>query len=91
MIGYKDFPKGDARRIFVALIAVADLGADATLVRIAQPLGISRSEAERALTAAVTEFDVHIEKAGSVYRIVSWGVLKEREVRQWVAKPPVTE
>ena len=83
---YKDFPKGDARRIFTVLVAVADLGEKATLHYIAERLECTRAEAQRALIAAVPEFGVDIEKSGYAYNIVNWGVLDEGEVRRLIGK-----
>lgn len=85
MGGYKDFPKGDARRIFTVLVAVSDLGPSATVHYVAERLACTRAEAQRALIAAVTEFGVGLEKDGSVYSITSWGVLDEDEVRRLIA------
>jgi len=84
MAGYKDFLKYDARRHFVVLLAADDLGDRATLHYIAQEIGCTRAEAQRALDSAISQFGVQIEKVGSVYRILGWGVLKKSALRDIV-------
>lgn len=84
MRGYKDFPKGDARRYFTVLVAIIDLGGEATLHYISQRIGCTRIEVQRAIETAVEQFGMYIEKAGPVYRIVEWGALNEPEVRELV-------
>ncbi len=75
--GYKAFPKSDARRYFVALLAVDRLQERATIHYVAQDIGCTRAEAQRALEAAATQFGVQFERDGSRYAITSWGVLKK--------------
>lgn len=82
MPGYKDFPKSDARRYFAALLAVDRLKDRATVHYISQDIGCTRAEAQRALEACVTQFNVQFERNGSLYRIVSWGVLKKTELQR---------
>jgi hypothetical protein len=84
MGGYKEFSKGDARRYFTVLVAIADLGSEATLHYISLRVGCTRAEAQRAIETAAEQFGMDIEKEGPVYRIVGWGVLDEREVRKLV-------
>jgi len=84
MGGYKEYSKGDARRYFTVLVAISDLGGDATLHYISQRVGCTRAEAQRAIETAAEQFGMHIEKAGPVYRIVGWGALDKREVRKLV-------
>jgi hypothetical protein len=86
MAAYKDFPKGDARRCFTVLVAVDELGADATLHYVAQSLSCTRAEAQRALQAAAVQFDVELTKVGYAYAIASWGVLNQEEVRKLLRK-----
>jgi hypothetical protein len=78
--GYKSFPKADARRYFAALLSADRLKDKATIHYISQDIGCTRAEAQRALEAAETQFGVVYERTGSVYRIVSWGVLKKVEL-----------
>lgn len=78
--GYKDFPKGDARRCFVVLAAIGRLKERATIHYISQDIGCTRAEAQRALEAAATQFGVVFGRDGSVYKIESWGVLSKKEL-----------
>ena len=77
---YKDFPKADARRYLVALLAVDRLKERATIHYVAQEIGCTRSEAQRALEAAELQLGVQYDRSGPVYQIRSWGVLKKSEV-----------
>ena len=82
--GYKAFPKSDARRYFVALLAVDRLTERATIHYIAQDIGCTRAEAQRALEAVETQFGVQFEREGSRYVITSWGVLKKSELARLI-------
>lgn len=79
-LSYKAYPKADARRYFVALLAVAKLRDRATIHYVAQEIGCTRAEAQRALEAAETQFGVQLKRIGPRYEIESWGVLKHREL-----------
>lgn len=83
---YKSFPKGDPRRYFVILEAMARLKDKATLHYIALDIGATRAEVERAIESMPSRFDVEIEKIGSAYRLRSWGVLKQRRVEALLLK-----
>lgn len=81
MNNYKDFAKHDPRRILVVLLAIEDLGHDATTHYIAQRLDCARVEVQRAIESAQRNFLVEVEKEGSTYKLTSWGILdKERVV-----------
>ncbi len=75
--GYKDFPKSDARRYFVALLAVDRLKEKATIHYVSLDIGCIRVEAQRALQATEKQFGVVFDREGPVYQIQSWGVLKK--------------
>lgn len=76
--GYKDFPKSDARRYFVALLAVDRLKEEkATVHYVSLEIGCNRVEAQRALQATEKQFGVVFDRDGSAYQIRSWGVLKK--------------
>lgn len=77
MVKFKDFPKGDARRYLVALLAADKLQEQATIHYIANEIGSTRAEAQRALDAAALQFGVVFERRGPAYSITSWGVLKK--------------
>lgn len=81
MPGYKDFPKSDARRYFTALLSVDRLKERATIHYVAQDIGCTRAEAQRALEACATQFGVVFGRDGSGYKIESWGVLKKSELQ----------
>ena len=81
---YKDFPKSDARRYFTALLAVDRLKDRATVHYVAQDIGCTRSEAQRALAITETQFGVQFERDGSRYAITSWGVLKKAELTRLI-------
>lgn len=84
MAGYKDFPKSDARRYFVALLAVDRLKMRATIHYIAQDIGCTRAETQRALEAVETQFGVTFGRDGSRYEIMNWGVLNKNELARLV-------
>ncbi|MBN9424730.1 MAG: hypothetical protein BGO63_10485 [Candidatus Accumulibacter sp. 66-26] len=84
-LNYKTFPKGDARRYFVALLAVARLSERATIRYVAEEIGCTRSEAQRALEVVEIQFGVRFSRNGPLYIIDSWGVLKRHELGQLVA------
>jgi hypothetical protein len=81
---YKSFPKSDARRYFAALLSADRLQDRATIHYISLDIGCTRAEVQRALEAAETQFGVVYERAGPVYRIASWGVLKKVELAKLV-------
>jgi len=86
MLSYKDFPKSDARRYFVVLLALERLKSHATLHYVAQELTCTRSEVQRAIEIAQAQFGVQINKVGPVYTVLSWGVLKRQAVHDLVAQ-----
>jgi hypothetical protein len=79
-LGYKDFPKSDSRRYFVALMAVDRLKDAATIHYVSLDIGCNRIEAQRALEAVSTQFGVVFVRQGPVYSVQSWGVLKKTAV-----------
>lgn len=80
MARYKDFPKFDARRYFVALLSADTLKERATIHYIAEDIGCTRAEAQRALKAVSVQFGVVFERLGSVYQVSNWGALKKAEL-----------
>jgi hypothetical protein len=81
---YKSFPKSDARRYFAALLAVDRLKDQATVHYVAQAIGCTRAEAQRALEVTAVQFGVQFERDGSRYSIASWGVLKKAELARFI-------
>lgn len=87
---YRDFPKGDARRYFVVLLAIDTMKpGEATIHRVSTAIGCTRAEAQRAVHAMVEQFAVCIDRDGPVYSITSWGVLKKGELAKLVSSLPV--
>lgn len=88
---YKSFPKYDARRYFCVLQVMVRLGEKATVYYMANDLGVSRSEIERAIIALRLQYGVEIEKleGDPVYRLRSWGVLKQKELFSLLEKAAV--
>ena len=84
MSQFKVFHKGDARRYFVALLAADKLKNRATLHYIAQEIGATRAEVQRALDVVAEQFGVMFERQGSTYIITSWGVLKKSELVKFI-------
>jgi len=84
-VNYKSFPKGDARRYFVVLLAADKLGARATTHTIAKEIGCTRSESQRALEVAAQQFAVVYRRVDATYLIESWGVLQKLELAKLVA------
>ena len=84
-MNYKFFPKGDARRYFVVLLAADRLGERATTHTIAKEIGCTRSESQRALEVAAQQFAVVYRRVNSTYLIESWGVLQKSELVKLIA------
>lgn len=83
-MNYKDYPKGDARRYFVVLLAVERLKETATIHYVSQEIGCTRAEVQRALQVLQDQFGVVFERYGSAYRIVEWGVLKKSALAEYI-------
>jgi hypothetical protein len=75
---YKDFDKYDPRRYLVALFALERLKERATAHYMSLEIGCTRAEASRAIDSAKKLYLVEVDKKGSVYTIVSWGVLNRK-------------
>ena len=87
MACFKDFPKGDARRYFVVLLAADKLKEYASLQYLAVETECSRAEVQRALAAAERQFGVTFKRQGSAYLIESWGALKKSALVQLTKIP----
>ena len=72
---YKDYPKYDSRRILVVLFAIERLGKNATTHTVGLEIDCTRVEVQRAIESAERTFATKIEKTGSVYNLVSWGIV----------------
>lgn len=88
---YRDFPKGDARRYFVVLLALdAMKKGEATVHRVATNVGCTRAEAQRALQVLCEQFGVAFDRDGSNYMISSWGALKKSAITA-LANSPIND
>lgn len=80
---YRDFPKGDARRYFVVLLAIDQMKrGEATMHRVSTVVECTRAEAQRAVRALVEQFGVTVDRDGAAYLISAWGALKKNEVEK---------
>ncbi|CAN7749444.1 hypothetical protein [Duganella sp. LjRoot269] len=80
---YRDFPKGDARRYFVVLLAIDHMKrGEATMHRVSTAVECTRAEAQRAVHALVEQFGVTVDRDGAAYLISAWGALKKAEVEK---------
>lgn len=82
---YRDFDKGDARRYFTVLLAIDSFEpGTATIHKVANAIGSSRSEAQRAILVLEEQYGVLFARAGSSYALTSWGVIKKGAVIELV-------
>lgn len=77
---YRNYPKGDARRYLLVLATADEMKDKATLHHIAEKIGANRAEVQRALAVVQEQFSVRLEKQGSVYKVLDWGILKNELV-----------
>jgi uncharacterized caspase-like protein len=85
---YRDFPKGDARRYFVVLLAIDHMKrGEATMHRVSTAVECTRAEAQRAVHALVEQFGVTVDRDGAAYLISAWGALKKAEVEKLANMP----
>lgn len=76
------FPKGDARRLFVVLDAIDRLERP-TLTTIAEYTGHNKGTIDADVRKLVLQFGVDIRREGAVFVILDWGiVLKKTGVRR---------
>ncbi|SEI14337.1 hypothetical protein [Paraburkholderia hospita] len=84
--GVPQYPKGDARRLFVVLAAIDSLER-ATLTTLAAYTGHNKGHNKGTIDADVAklceQYDVDIERNGPVFFIRAWGdLLKKSGVRK---------
>lgn len=72
--GVPQYPKGDARRLFVILAAIDHLDRP-TLTSIAAYTGHNKGTIDADVTKLREQFDVEIEREGPVFVVRSWGDL----------------
>ncbi|MEM8519468.1 hypothetical protein [Janthinobacterium sp. CAN_S7] len=82
--GVPQFPKGDARRLFV-LVAAIDVLERPTLTTLAEYTGHNKGTIPADVGKLVEQFGVELVKDGPVYRVESWGdVLKKNSMRKFL-------
>ncbi len=80
--GVPQYPREDARRLFVLLAAI-DLLERPTQSAVADLSGHPRDAIDAGVIRLREEFGVNLHKVGEVYHIESWGdILKQRGVRR---------
>lgn len=79
--GVIQYPKGDARRLFV-LLAIIDKLERPTITSIAEYSGHNKGTIDKDVNKLRQQFGVLISKNASVYRIEDWGIiLKKSSIR----------
>lgn len=82
--GVPQYPKDDARRLFVLLSAI-DLLERPTISAIADLTGLDRESIDGDAQRLRVEYGVTLHKIGEIYRIESWGdVLKKNGVKRFL-------
>lgn len=75
--GVTQYPKADARRLFVLLAAIDTL-ARPTIMTLSDYTGHNKGTVDRDVAKLNTQYGVQIVKAGAVFSIESWGSLLHR-------------
>jgi len=82
--GVPQYPKADARRLFVLLSAIDHLER-ATLTTLASYTGHNKGTIDADIAKLNEQFGVSIVKEGAVYRVNSWGdLLNKRSVKKFL-------
>ena len=76
--GVPQYPKGHAGRLLVTLAAIARMERPTTF-SVAALTGLSKGKIDDYVKALNLEFGTVIVKEGTVYRVVSWGEILNRE------------
>lgn len=80
--GVPQYPKGDARRLFVVLAAIEHLERP-TITTIAAYTGHNKGTIDADVERLREQFGVEIEREGAVFVVRSWGdVLKKSGVKK---------
>src|SRR6476469_4205902 len=83
--GVPQYPKGDARRLFVLLSAI-DILERPTASALADLTGIDRETIDGEMAILREQYGIELHKLGEVYRIDSWGeVLCKEAVMKFIA------
>lgn len=79
--GVPQYPKGDARRLFVLLAAIEKLSRP-TLIALANYTGHNKGTIDADVAKLCEQYGVKIERDGPVFQIVDWGdILKQSGVK----------
>ncbi|MDO8729529.1 MAG: hypothetical protein Q7K26_06670 [bacterium] len=82
--GVIQYPKADARRLFVLLSAIEVLERP-TLTTLANYTGHNKGTIDADIAKLCEQFGAVISKNGAVYQIDSWGeILKQKGVRKFL-------
>jgi len=85
--GVPKYPKGDARRLFILLAAIAELGRP-TIWTIAKRTGLNKGTIDTDVAKLNEQFGVEISKDDAVFTINSWGdLLNETAVKKHLPDP----
>jgi len=80
--GVPQYPKGDARRLFVVLAAIEKLSRP-TLTTLAAYTGHNKGTIDAGVVKLVEQYGVEIDRDGPVFVLRSWGdVLKQQAVKK---------
>ncbi|MGC0155242.1 hypothetical protein ACPRNU_22510 [Chromobacterium vaccinii] len=80
--GVPQYPKGDARRLFVLLAAIDKLPRP-TLTTLSAYTGHNKGTIDADVVKLVEQYGVEIERDGPVFVLRSWGdVLKQQGVKK---------
>lgn len=80
--GVIQYPKGDARRLFVLIAAIDELEKP-TLTSLAEFTGWNKGSIDRDIPGIETQYGVVIEKSDAVFSIKDWGkLLNKNEVKK---------
>ncbi|MBQ1784173.1 MAG: helix-turn-helix domain-containing protein [Gammaproteobacteria bacterium] len=82
-----DVPRGDLRRLWLTLGALAARGGKATLLELVADTGMPKPTVSDMLVKLVAGqvVDVAVEKEGALYRVHDWGrVVSPSGIQQWL-------
>lgn len=80
----KDFPKGDARRLFKLLLAIEELDRPTTWT-LAAHTGHNKGTILADVERLREQFGVEIEQDGAVFAVTSWGaILKKSAMKKFL-------
>lgn len=82
--GVPQYPKGDARRLFVVLAAIEQLERP-TITTVAAYTGHNKGTIDADVAKLREQYGLEIERKGAVFVVRSWGeVLKKNAVKRYL-------